>query len=312
MILRQAKLLIDPLGELEGAVDCYRTILTEIDPGNRDALKQVAELELQRGEAASAASAFEALLKLTEAKEERLEIAQRLIALYDKDLDQEQQALMRTLELVHELDPDDFETIGRLSELSEQLDNWAAYVKYQSELISVEGDEAEISRMTLRVAEVLREKLDQAEEALNRLGQAGDSGDSECRHAFVVLGDELGKQSEVARRLVTWYKDSAGSPERTSALHDAFERLVTAGADAEAASVAKDLARTRVADPAIGQRLEEVAVRLKDLDALAIAHGLLVRNLSGTERAEEMVRQAEAWRARVSMCKRPRCTASRR
>jgi tetratricopeptide (TPR) repeat protein len=94
--------------------------------------------------------------------------------------------------------------------------------------------------------------------------------------------------------LVAWYKDVAGSPERTRSLHEAFGRFVEAGEDAEAAAVAKELTRTRVADPEIGSRLEEVAVRLKDLDALSIAHGLLVRPLSGPARAEEMVRQAEA------------------
>ena len=73
MILRQARLLVDPLGELEGAVDCYRAILEQIDPNNRDALSKIAELELQRGEFASAASALESLLKLTEAREERPE-----------------------------------------------------------------------------------------------------------------------------------------------------------------------------------------------------------------------------------------------
>jgi tetratricopeptide (TPR) repeat protein len=148
--------------------------------------------------------------------------------------------------------------------------------------------------MTLRVSEVLREKLDRADDALGKLGEIGDMGNAECRKAFVALGDELGKKADVAKRLVAWYKDVPGSPERTRSLHEAFTRFVEAGEDAAAAAVAKDLARTRVADPDIGSRLEEVAVRLKDLDALSIAHGLLVRPLSGPARAEEMVRQGEA------------------
>ncbi|HEX2881721.1 MAG TPA: hypothetical protein VHO25_19485, partial [Polyangiaceae bacterium] len=293
MILRQAKLLVDPLGELEGAVDCYRAILEQIDPNNRDALSKIAELELQRGEFASAASALESLLKLTEAREDRLAVAQRLVELYGDQLAQDKD-LLRTLKIVHELDPDDFEAVGRLSQLAENLEDWPSYVEYQGELISVEGDDEELARMTLRLSEILREKLDRADDALAKLGEIGDMGNAECRKAFVQLGDELGKKALVAKRLVAWYKDVPGSPERTRSLHEAFGRFVEAGEDAEAAAVAKELTRTRVADPEIGSRLEEVAVRLKDLDALSIAHGLLVRPLSGPARAEEMVRQAEA------------------
>jgi tetratricopeptide (TPR) repeat protein len=293
MILRQAQLLVDPLGELEGAVDCYRAILDQIDPNNRDALNKIAELELQRGEFASAANALEALLKLTEPREERLAVAQRLVALYGDQLTQDKD-LLRILKIVHELDPDDFEAIGRLSQLAENVEDWPSYVEYLGELISVEGDDEELARMTLRLSQVLRDKLDRADDALGKLGEIGDLGNAECRKAFVELGDELGKKAAVAKRLVAWYKDVPGSPERTRSLHEAFGRFVEAGEDAEAAAVAKELTRTRVADPDIGSRLEEVAVRLKDLDALSIAHGLLVRPLSGPARAEEMVRQAEA------------------
>jgi tetratricopeptide (TPR) repeat protein len=293
MILRQARLLVDPLGELEGAVDCYRAILEQIDPNNRDALSKIAELELQRGEFANAASALESLLKLTEAREERLTVAQRLVQLYSDQLAQDKD-LLRILKIVHELDPDDFEAVGRLSQLAENLEDWPSYVEYLGELISVEGDDEELARMTLRLSEILREKLNRADDALAKLSEIGDMGNAECRKAFVELGDELGKKAQVARRLVVWYKDVPGSPERTRSLHEAFGRFVEAGEDAEAAAVAKELTRTRVADPEIGSRLEEVAVRLKDLDALSIAHGLLVRPLSGPARAEEMVRQAEA------------------
>src|SRR4030095_14300604 len=82
-------------------------------------------------------------------------------------------------------------------------------------------------------------------------------------------------------------------PARNAALKGAFERFVAVGREADAAAVAKELARTRGADPDIAKQLEEIAVRLKDLDALAIAHDLMVAELSGPSRAAEMVRQAE-------------------
>ncbi|MET0595704.1 MAG: hypothetical protein ABW133_23605, partial [Polyangiaceae bacterium] len=40
-------------------------------------------------------------------------------------------------------------------------------------------------------------------------------------------------------------------------------------------------------------KLEEIALRLKDLEAMSVAHDFLSRELQGAERAEELVRQAE-------------------
>jgi tetratricopeptide (TPR) repeat protein len=81
--------------------------------------------------------------------------------------------------------------------------------------------------------------------------------------------------------------------ERYAALRGAFDRFLEVGREADAAGVAKELARTRTTDPGFAQELERIAVNLKDLDALAIAHDMLVQELSGPARGEEMVRQAE-------------------
>ena len=54
-----------------------------------------------------------------------------------------------------------------------------------------------------------------------------------------------------------------------------------------------ELARSRGADADLAEKLEEIAVKLQDRDALAVAHELLARELSGAARAAELVRQAE-------------------
>src|SRR4029079_16877822 len=58
--------------------------------------------------------------------------------------------------------------------------------------------------------------------------------------------------------------------------------------------VAMELARSRGADHGIAERLELIATKLKDLDALGVAHDILGKELSGAARAAELVRQAEA------------------
>jgi tetratricopeptide (TPR) repeat protein len=160
-------------------------------------------------------------------------------------------------------------------------------------LIEVEGDEAEVSRMTRRLSEILHEKVGKGDEALAALLEVGDQGDEECRKEYVRLGDTLGWKGIVATKLVEWYVEAPAGTERNEALRGAFSRFLEVGRDADAANVAKELARTRGADPELAQKLEEIAVKLKDLDALGIAHDLLVQELSGRARAEEMVRQAE-------------------
>src|SRR5262249_10300574 len=70
-------------------------------------------------------------------------------------------------------------------------------------------------------------------------------------------------------------------------------RFLEIGRDADAARVAMELSRSRGADRTIAEKLEQIAVKLKDLDALGVAHDILGKELSGSGRAAELVRQAE-------------------
>jgi hypothetical protein len=51
--------------------------------------------------------------------------------------------------------------------------------------------------------------------------------------------------------------------------------------------------RSKGADRPLAERLEQLAVKTADHDALSTAHDLLTRELAGAERAGELVRQAE-------------------
>ena len=62
----------------------------------------------------------------------------------------------------------------------------------------LEGDEEEASKMALRLAEVLLEKLERADDALAALVPFARAGDEPCREEYERLGDSLGKQEEVA------------------------------------------------------------------------------------------------------------------
>ena len=292
VLLRQAQIVADGLADSRRAIEIYERVLKDFDPAHDGALSKIADLYQRLDEPKGVAVALERRLQILKDPAEKLKVAENLAQLYETTLD-DARAAVGALDLVREIDPEDFDAVSRLAILCEKLEDWPRVAKHMAELIEVEGDEQEVSRMTRRLAEILHEKVKKSDEALAALMQVADAGDEACREEYVRLGDSLGWKGVVASKLVEWYLEAAASPARNAALRGAFERFVEVGRDSDAAGVAKELARTRSADPGIAQELEKIAVKLKDLDALSIAHELLVQDLGGPARAEEMVRQGE-------------------
>ena len=292
MLLRRAQVVAEGLDDQRTAIEIYERLLKDFDPAHDFALSKVAELYQRLDEPKGVAGALERRLLILQDLAEKLKVADDLARLYEGPLDDAVSAVV-ALDLVRELEPENFDAVSRLAILCEKLEDWPRFAKHLAELIDVEGDEQEVSRMTRRLAEVLHEKVKKSDEALAVLMQVADIGDEPCRQEYVRLGDTLGWKGVVASKLVEWYLEQGPSPARNAALRGAFERFVEVGRDADAASVAKELARTRSTDPEIAQELERISVKLKDLDALSIAHELILLALSGAPRAEEMVRQAE-------------------
>ena len=288
--LREAAVLADGLQDTDGAIERYEVIYKTLDPKNRIALRAIADLEEKRGNAKGAADALEREILLSESAD-RIEIAQRLAALYEGALENPRGAI-KALELVHAADPEDFDAIARLQKLSEQVEDWQRVTTLTQMLIEVEGDEEEASQMTRRLAAIQFDKLGKGDEALASLEKLADQGDEPCRVEYVRLGDQLGWKGIVATKLVAWHESSSGAP-RNEALRGAFDRFLEIGREADAARVAMELARSRGADAQIAERLEAIATKLKDLDALSVAHEILAKELSGPARASELVRQAE-------------------
>ncbi len=288
--LREAELYADSLGDVEGAIEKYELIYKTLDPKSRVALRAIADLHEKRDDPKGAADALEREILLADGQD-RIDIAQRLAHLYEGPLENPRGAI-KALELVHTADPEDFDAIARLEKLAAQVEDWPRVAQLTAMLIEVEGDEEEASNMTRRLAGIQHEKLGKGDEALASLEKLADQGDEPCREEYMRLGDALGWKGIVATKLVAWNESSSG-PARNEALRGAFERFLEIGREADAARVAMELARSRGADSAMAERLEAIATKLKDLDALSVAHELLAKELSGPPRATELVRQAE-------------------
>jgi hypothetical protein len=294
--LKEAKLVAGGLDDREGAISRYERILRDLDPKHIGALQSIADLNEKDGNLRETAVALEKVLELQEDGDDKVATAEALAKLYEGELDDAKGAV-RVLDIVRRLEPENFDAVQRLSELLEKLEDWPRVAELIAVLIEVEGDEEEVSRMTRRMAEILHEKVGKGDEALAALMAVADQGDEPCREDYVRLGDELGWKGIVASKLVEWYAQSPAGQTRNEALRGAFDRFLEVGRDSDAAAVAKELARSRGADDELAHRLEVIAIKLKDLDALSVAHDLLAQALSGPPRAEELVRQAEVLRA---------------
>jgi tetratricopeptide (TPR) repeat protein len=289
--LREAELLAEGVGDVDMAIVRYESILSELDPTCRPALQAIADLQEARDQLPAAADALERELKLVADPVERGQIAARLARLYEQ-LDDPKSAI-RALEIVRKADLEDFDALTRLCELCERTEQWDRVAELLAQRIEVEADETEASAMTKRLAEILADKLDRGDEALAALTELADQGDANIRAAYVDLGDRLGWKGIVAQKLVEWWFEARQGAERTAQLRGAFERFVEVGRDQDAARVAIEVIRSKGGDRALAERLEDLAVKTSDQDALAFAHDLLARELSGAERADELVRQAE-------------------
>jgi tetratricopeptide (TPR) repeat protein len=288
--LREASVLAESTDDVEGAIERYEAIFKSLDPTSRVALHAIADLEERRGNHQGAAAALEREIPLSEGPE-RVELAQRVAQLYEGPLANPRGAI-KALEIVHAADPEDFDAIARLQKLCEEVEDWPRVAALMTTLIEVEGDEEEASRLSVRLAEILELRLNKGDEALAALEKMADQGDEPCRVAYVALGDKLGWKGIVATKLVAW-NESASGPQRNEALRSAFLRFLDIGRDSDAARVAMELARSRGADRELAEKLEQIAIKLKDLDALSVAHDILGKEMSGFARATELVRQAE-------------------
>lgn len=289
--LREAELLASGVGDVDTALSRYEEILLDLDSTSRPALQAIADLQERRGETVAATDALERELKLVADTAERGQIAGRLARLYETRGDAKN--AIRSLDLVRKADPEDFDALERLCDLCEQAEQWDRVAELLAERIEVEGDEDDAATMTRRLAQILADELDRGDEALAVLTELADGGDAKVRDAYVDLGDRRGQKGIVAAKLVEWWFDARHTPERQAALVSAFSRFVEVGHDTEAVRVAIELVRTRGADRALAEKLEELSVKTADEVALTVAHDMLAREFIGAERGKELVRQAE-------------------
>jgi len=295
--LRLAKLL-EAEGDQAAALDEYFAVLVS-RPNSAFAVANVARLQEALEQPAAAAETLGRLIPLVSG-DELLSAARRradlLATLGQRDVPsavERRKEAITAYQAVLELDTGDYEVVEILRDLCRDIESWEEYVGYQAQLIEVEGDETEASKMVLELAHVLSERLERPRDAMAALAPLAKEQVESCRDEYIRLGDELGLEGEVAEALVEWSSDAPAGPKRNAALRAAYARFSKVGKAAPAISVGLELVRMKGAKQELAESLERIASGEKHVEAILAAFVVLERDLTGPARAEELVRQAE-------------------
>ncbi|MBL8716710.1 MAG: hypothetical protein JNL79_11975 [Myxococcales bacterium] len=297
LLLRQAGVLSDGLGDVDAALVRYRTVLERHDEGCREALQAIADLEQAREHFPEAADALERDLELAAPGEEKANIARRLGEIY-KDHTRELGKSLAAFETVIREDTEDFAALETLRELSERAEKWPRVIELLDQQIEVEGDDDEIAMLTARKAQILADQLHQVEDALRVLAPLTAAGSDVARAKAIEIADKHEAHAQIGGQILAWARQ-AGGPEGQRLLGEAYDRFMLGEDLDRALEIAPDLLRTpRGKDPQFLAQLEPLAVSAHQA-GIAGANDLVLEIqdrrasiVSGAARAEELVRQA--------------------
>ncbi|MGZ3417517.1 MAG: hypothetical protein ACXVEE_06600 [Polyangiales bacterium] len=290
--VRQAQITADGLGDVDGAIARYKTILEKMDENCREALQAIADLEQARERYPEAADALERDLELAQPGEEKANIARRLGEIYI-DHTRELGKSLAAYETVIREDPEDFAALHKLRELSERAEKWPRVIELLDQQIEVEGDDDEIATLTARKAEVLADHLNQVADALRTLAPFTAAGSDVARASALAIADRHGADAQIGGQILAWARTTGGA-EGQRLLGEAFDRFIAGNALDRALEVAPDVLRTpRAKDAAFLEQTEKLAVDAKALELVLELHDRRGAMLSGPARSEELVRQAK-------------------
>lgn len=212
LLTRRAELLEQSLGRADEALAALRMAAEQVEPDSAVAWSTLAAAAKRQNHPDLSADALEKQASLTEDDEQRAAIAAQLATVCEQDL-ADRPRTIRALELQYDADPTEYSVVERLLRLNEQEGRWADVLKYTTVLSEVEGDDDELAKMTLAMADIAESKLGDAAKAFEILSGAAKNGDDGALDAarsvsqraslhkdFAALLDERAHKTSGARR----------------------------------------------------------------------------------------------------------------
>ncbi|MFO0563630.1 MAG: hypothetical protein U0269_36735 [Polyangiales bacterium] len=200
LLTRRAELLEQSLGRPDEALAALRLAAEQVEPESALAWSTLAAAAKRQNHPDLTAGALEKQASLTEDDEQRAAIAAQLAAVCEQELEDRPRTI-RALELQYDADPTEYSVVERLLRLNEQEERWAEVLKHMTVLSEVEGDDDELAKMTLTMADIAESKLGDAAKAFEILSAAAKNGDEGALEAARAVSQRANLHKEFAALL---------------------------------------------------------------------------------------------------------------
>lgn len=220
LMIERATLLAEGLGKPHEAIEILQTVVRDVDPQHLPALGQLGDLTESVGDHAGLAEALERTLAVLEDPGLRVPVAQRLADLAENELKDRKRAI-EALDRWSEADLMDPVPVRRLVPLLEAEERWDALVVALDQLSELEEDDAQVSAVTLRAADLSHRKLGDVDRAWGRLVPRVATGDAAAEAALQQLAKETERGAVLVELYVTLADDAEDPAEKTRRYADA-------------------------------------------------------------------------------------------
>ncbi len=201
LLTRRAVMLHAELGRSEEGLSALTEVARALADDHAPTWAALERMALELGQGPVAVEAMQRQVRLEPDEDARIEMASRLVA-YVESEGGDEATLRAALELHHEVDPGDLVLVQRLADLAEAQGRWADAVGYLDELAEVEGDDEELSKLALTVANIADTHLDDPMRAWEVLLPLSQAGDIACLDALKELSARRGMHREIVPVLI--------------------------------------------------------------------------------------------------------------
>lgn len=205
------------LGHDDYAIASFNQALA-LDTNRRDALAEMVELSLRKGDHQNAVQLLTRQIDLEEDVPKKAELFKQLARLYVGELKDEDKAI-ETFRQVLELDATNEQAVGALEGLYRKGERWEELARLMRDQIGLTDDAEALKRHRATLADVLADRLDRADEAIDQYQDLleADPDDANALTSLERLYDKTGRADEYLE-ILDKRIEAAGSDEEKATL----------------------------------------------------------------------------------------------
>ena len=293
LLEERVDILVDRLGESREGADALLHIVRDVDPRHLPALGRLGDLAESLGDHVLLADALDRTLAVVDDPSLRAPIASRLLHLATGVLADPARAIAAAF-VWHEADADDATPLRALIPLLDDAARYPELVRVYDALSSLEVDAAESNALLRRAADVLAERLGDADGAMHRLESAVRGGDDEALAGLWTLA----RAAHQGDRLVQFFSDEAlaaedGETQKRQWMSASFAAESLLGDATRAFELTLKALAADLSDASVLDAADRLAAASKQYPRLGQVYDTLLRKTEDKARKVELLlRQA--------------------